>query len=128
MSDETTTTTGTESDTTTTQETQTTTTQTPTQAVRWIAQLNNGAQMIGGDNMSYDVNVSAVPPSEVKLFTVSGTTYSDTMYLNEGKETWYHNGAVFTPEFPLLYTLADSTTLTIARNSDTPGDLVYTQQ
>ncbi|MFB5192650.1 hypothetical protein [Alicyclobacillus fastidiosus] len=131
MGEETTTQTGTTSDQTATQTETGTPTQnapTPTQAVKWLAQLTNGTSLTGGDNMSFDVNVSAVPPNEVKLFTVSGTTFADTMYLNAGTETWYHSGVVFTPSFPLLYTLADGTTLTIARNSDTPGDLTYTQQ
>lgn len=98
------------------------------QAVKWLAQLQGGGKLSGGQGDPSDVNVSAVPVPLILLFTVSGTTSSDTLYLHDGNETWFRSGRPFTPVFPLVYTLADGSTLTIARNSDTAGDLILTQE
>jgi hypothetical protein len=99
-----------------------------TQATKWQAILTDGTKLTGGTNDPSDVNVSAVPAPLVKLFTISHTTFSDTMYISGGVERWYHNGRPFTQTFPAQYLLADGTTLTLTRNSDAAGDLTYTQQ
>ncbi|WAH38622.1 hypothetical protein [Alicyclobacillus dauci] len=106
----------------------TSTTASPRQAVKWQAILQGGQKLTGGTGSNFDVNVSAVTVPLVELFTVSGTTFSDTMYVANGKETWYENGKEWTATFPLEYTLQDGSTLTITRNSDSAGDLTYTQQ
>ncbi|WP_067924887.1 hypothetical protein [Alicyclobacillus shizuokensis] len=101
---------------------------TPIQAVKWLAQLQGGGKLSGGQGDPSDVNVSAVPVPLILLFTVSGTQSSDTLYLTNSQEQWYRDGKPFTPTFPLVYTLADGSTLTITRNSDTSGDLTITQE
>jgi hypothetical protein len=98
------------------------------QAVKWLAQLQGGGKLSGGQGDPSDVNVSAVPVPLILLFTVSGTQSSDTLYLVNNTENWYRDGRPFAPTFPLAYTLADGSILTIARNSDTPGDLTFTQE
>ncbi|WP_436664236.1 hypothetical protein ACOALA_04115 [Alicyclobacillus acidoterrestris] len=113
---------------TTTNDSTTSTTATPIVAVKWQAILQGAAKLTGGTGDPSDVNVSAVPAPLVELFTVSGTQSSDTLYIAGGKEEWFRNGQAFAPVFPLLYTLSDGSTLTIARNSNTAGDLTYTQQ
>ncbi|GMA48666.1 hypothetical protein GCM10025857_39760 [Alicyclobacillus contaminans] len=99
----------------------------PIAAVKWLAQLQGGGKLSGGQGDPSDVNVSAVPVPLILLFTVSGTQSSDTLYLANSQEHWYRAGQPFTPTFPLQYSLADGSTLTIARNSDTAGDLSLSQ-
>jgi hypothetical protein len=98
------------------------------QAVKWLAQLQGGGKLSGGQGDPSDVNVSAVPVPLILLFTVSGTTSSDTLYLANNTEHWYRGGRPFTPTFPLVYSLSDGSTLTIDRNSEAAGDLTFIQE
>jgi hypothetical protein len=98
-------------------------------AQQWTAQMTDGSVLTGGTGAPTDVNVSQVTPSDVLLFTVSSDSFSDTGYFDQADnvESWYENGVDWTPVFPLTYAMADGSTLTIARNSDAVGDLLYTQ-
>ncbi|KEO81487.1 hypothetical protein [Tumebacillus flagellatus] len=99
------------------------------QATKWQVTMIDNGKLYGGTGDPSDVNVSAVAPDLVKQFCVSSSVEpSDSMYLISGKERWYRGGRSFTPLFPLTYSLADGTTLTIVRNSEAAGDLFYTQQ
>lgn len=101
-----------------------------TQASMWLAQMLDGTDYTGGSGDPADVNVSAVDPAQVQVFTVSSDSFADTVFIDttNAVEDWYENGNPWTPVFPLVYALNDGTTLTIQRKSDVVGDLTYTQQ
>lgn len=82
------------------------------QATKWLAQLSDGSKMTGGQNMTTDVNVSAVPIDQIKVFTVAHNTFSHTYYAPT--KTWYKDGKVWTDyPYPQEYTLADGSVLTV---------------
>lgn len=83
-------------------------------ATMWQAQLSDGSKLRGGQTNFFvsDANVSAVPLDQVKVFTISHNTYSDTLFVPTG--VWYKNGKPWTIRPPIVeYTLQDGSVLTV---------------
>jgi len=93
-------------------------------ATKWTAQLTDGTKMRGGQTNLYpdDLNVSAVPTSQIKVFTIAHNTFSDTYY--KALNTWYHNGVAMIYNYPNEYIMGDGSLLTVNFNN---GLLVLTQ-
>lgn len=96
-----------------------------TQATKWTAQLTDGTKLRGGQSNLYpdDLNVSAVPVSQIKVFTIAHNTFSDTYY--KALDTWYHNGVPVAANYPRDYIMGDGSLLTVDINVN--GLLALTQ-
>lgn len=84
------------------------------QATMWQAQLTDGSKLRGGQTNFFasDVNVSAVPLDQVRVFTIAHNTFSDTLYVPTG--VWYKNGKPWTTRPEIVeYTLQDGSILTV---------------
>lgn len=84
------------------------------QATMWQAQLTDGSKLRGGQTnfFSTDVNVSAVPLDQLKVFTIGHNTFADTFYAPTG--VWYKNGKPWTTRPAIVeYTMQDGSILTV---------------
>jgi len=96
------------------------------QATQWSAQLTDGTKLRGGQTNLFpdDLNVSAVPTDQIKVFTISHNTFSDTYYRPLNR--WYHNGIVMTFNYPTEYIMQDGSLLTVDFDPNT-SLLILTQ-
>ena len=82
--------------------------------------------MRGGQTnlFSDDLNVSAVPVDQMKLFTVAHNTYCYTYFAPT--KSWYKDGKPIALMYPITFSLADGSILTV---DEEPGRdmLVLTQ-
>lgn len=99
----------------------------PIQATKWQAQLTDGTKMEGGQPYSWDVNVSAVPVDQIKVFTIAHNTFAHTYYAPT--QTWYKDGKPWPSPgyaYPTQHQLQDGSILTVDLDPVT-GLLVLTQ-
>jgi hypothetical protein len=96
------------------------------QATMWQAQLTDGSKLRGGQTNLFpdDLNVSAVPVEQIKVFTIAHNTFSDTYYAPT--RTWYKNGKPWTDRTATVeYLMQDGSLLTVTQLT---GGLSLTQQ
>lgn len=89
------------------------------QATYWQAQLTDGSKLRGGQQnlFIYDVNVSAVPIDQMKLFSVVHNTYTWTYYVPT--KTWYKDGKSAPFAYPAEFIMGDGSLLTVNKNVST---------
>lgn len=97
-----------------------------TEATYWQAQLTDGTKMRGGQTNLFpdDLNVSAVPVEQIKVFSICHNTFTDTYYAPA--KTWYKNGKPWTGRPQTVeYVMQDGSVLSVTQQSN--GLLALTQ-